>query len=168
MQLPFVKISLGIVGLVFLVPVIRYSIPRHIVGHTIERPYSESELMSDADLVIQGVFQKGHPKLMSAKDDETLMTEWTVAVKKVYRGAQVDSVQVSIPGGNIGALKVEQAGAATVQPRSSAIMFLRWLPEQKTYVLVSQRSGYRPMNGAQVETVGRVEPLSTMEARLMQ
>jgi hypothetical protein len=169
MQLLLSKIILGIVGLVFLVPVIRYSIPRHIVGHAIERPYAESDLLSDADLVIQGTVQKGHPKFMSAKDDETLMTEWTVDVKKVYRGSQVDTVQVSIPGGSIGALKVEQAGAAKVLPRSSAVMFLRWLPEHKTYVLLSQRSGYRQMKGAQIETgVGQVEALEAVEARLKQ
>lgn len=167
MQLLLSKIILGIVGLVFLVPVIRYSIPRHIVSHAIERPYAESDLLNDADLVIQGTVQKGHPRFMSAKDDETLMTEWTVDVKKVYRGSQVDTVQVSIPGGNIGALKVEQAGAAKVLPRSSAVMFLRWLPEQKTYVLLSQKSGYRQLKGAQIETgVGQVEALETAEARL--
>jgi hypothetical protein len=63
----------------------------------------------------------------------------------------------------------KQDGAAKVLPRSSAVMFLRWLPEHKTYVLLSQRSGYRQMKGAQIETgVGQVEALEAVEARLKQ
>ena len=138
--------------------------PRRISTHPVEVQLTETQLRDQSDAIIRAKLLKSHAILMSPTDDSSVMTAWKLDVQKVYKGDIGKTATVAIPGGTFGGIQVVYEDAPEMKAGDSMIMYLRWLPEQKKWVIMSYLFGLRHIEqGMVTDALDVKQDLATFE-----
>ncbi|GEM_PF-2738884 len=152
-----VIVAVGIVGYAMVTK-------ERVRVQTMERSLTPISLAQESDLILIGTFQDGKSKILSDESSGDLVfTDWTVKPEEVWKGEAPSPLVVMVLGGeNIKIQTVEDADLQVFRGMR-ALIYLKYIPEEKTWVPLSTRQGiFTEKEGQYIDANGKVYSRATL------